>query len=57
MLKAPLGDDGLDGDPTAVELESAVAALLGKEAAHFVPSATMGNLAASWRRLPARRSW
>ncbi len=46
MLKAPLGDDGLDGDPTAVELESGVATLLGKEAALFVPSATMGNLVA-----------
>ena len=46
MLKAPLGDDGLDGDPTAEELESGVATLLGKEAALFVPSATMGNLAA-----------
>jgi threonine aldolase len=46
MLKAPLGDDGLDGDPTAEKLESGVATLLGKEAALFVPSATMGNLAA-----------
>ncbi|WP_341910164.1 GntG family PLP-dependent aldolase [Polaromonas sp. YR568] len=46
ILKAPLGDDGLDGDPTAVELECSVAALLGKEAALFVPSATMGNLVA-----------
>ena len=46
MLKAPLGDDGLDSDPTAVELESGVATLLGKEAALFVPSATMGNLVA-----------
>lgn len=46
MLKAPLGDDGLDGDPTVVELESCVATLLGKEAALLVPSATMGNLVA-----------
>ena len=43
MLKAPLGDDGLDGDPTAEELESGVATLLGKEAALFVPSGTFGN--------------
>lgn len=46
MLNAPLGDDGLYGDPTAEELESGVATLLGKEAALYVPSATMGNLAA-----------
>jgi threonine aldolase len=43
---APLGDDGLDGDPTAAELESAAAHMLGKEAALYVPSATMANLLA-----------
>ncbi|MES2185800.1 MAG: GntG family PLP-dependent aldolase [Pseudomonadota bacterium] len=46
MASAPLGDDGLDGDPTAQALESAAAALLGKEAALYVPSATMANLLA-----------
>jgi threonine aldolase len=46
MASAPLGDDGLDGDPTARELESTAAALLGKEAALYVPSATMANLLA-----------
>lgn len=46
MACAPLGDDGLDGDPTAQALESATAALLGKEAALYVPSATMANLLA-----------
>lgn len=46
MATAPLGDDGLDGDPTARELESTTAALLGKEAALYVPSATMANLLA-----------
>ncbi|MCW8209275.1 low specificity L-threonine aldolase [Verminephrobacter aporrectodeae subsp. tuberculatae] len=46
MASAPLGDDGLDGDPTAQTLESSTAALLGKEAALYVPSATMANLLA-----------
>ena len=47
MLSAPLGDDGLDGDPTARALESAAAAMLGKEAALFVASCTMANLLAT----------
>jgi len=47
MRSAPLGDDGLDGDPTVRELEALVAATLGKEAGLFVPSATMGNLLAT----------
>lgn len=46
MRRAPLGDDGLDGDPTVGELEAAAAALLGKEACLYVPTATMGNLLA-----------
>jgi len=46
IASAPLGDDGIDGDPTAVTLESATAALLGKEAGLYVPSATMANLLA-----------
>ncbi|WP_240652183.1 threonine aldolase family protein [Variovorax gossypii] len=46
IASAPLGDDGLDGDPTALELESEAARLLGKEAALYVPSATMANLLA-----------
>lgn len=46
MRHAPLGDDGLDGDPTAIELETRVAGLLGKEAGLFVPSCTMANLLA-----------
>lgn len=46
MRTAPIGDDGLDGDPTVRELEASVADLLGKEAGLFVPSCTMANLLA-----------
>jgi len=46
MRTAPLGDDGLDGDPTVRELEVLVAGKLGKEAGLYVPTATMGNLLA-----------
>lgn len=46
MRHAPLGDDGLDGDPTAVELEQYTAKLLGKPAGLYAPSATMANLLA-----------
>lgn len=43
MLKAPLGDDVLGDDPTVHELESLAASTMGKEAALFVPSGSMGN--------------
>ncbi|WP_454687982.1 threonine aldolase family protein [Achromobacter aloeverae] len=46
MRAAPIGDDGLDGDPSVRQLESAVAARLGKDAGLFVPSCTMANLLA-----------
>lgn len=46
MRTAPIGDDGLDGDPTVRELEATVATSLGKEAGLFVPSCTMANLLA-----------
>ena len=46
MINAELGDDGLDGDPTARELEQTTATMLGKEAGVYFPSATMANLAA-----------
>ncbi len=46
MLQARLGDDGLDGDPTARELEETVAGMLGKESGAYFPSLTMANLAA-----------
>ncbi|XP_037521802.2 uncharacterized protein LOC119399058 [Rhipicephalus sanguineus] len=45
MMDAAVGDDGFKEDPTVNELERAVAELLGKEAALFMPSGTMGNLA------------
>lgn len=43
MASCPLGDDVLADEPTVTELESEVAAILGKPAAVFVPSGTMGN--------------
>jgi len=48
MANAEVGDDVLDGDPTARALESDVATLLGKEAALFFPSGTMANQTALW---------
>lgn len=44
-FSANLGDDVYGEDPTANQLESLVAALLGKEDACFMPSGTMANLA------------
>lgn len=46
MAGASLADDARDGDPTVRTLEAEAAALTGKEAALFVPSGTMGNIAA-----------
>lgn len=43
MSTARVGDDVFGEDPTVGELESRVAELLGKEAALFVSSGTMGN--------------
>lgn len=43
MMKAEVGDDVTGEDPTANLLHEKVAALLGKEAALFVPSGTMAN--------------
>ncbi len=43
MARADVGDDVYGEDPTLNRLEEQVAALLGKEAAVFVPSGTMGN--------------
>ena len=43
MMNAPVGDDVIDIDPTAVELQEHTARLLGKEAAIFMPSGTMTN--------------
>jgi threonine aldolase len=43
MARADVGDDVYGEDPTVNQLEEQVAAILGKEAAVFVPSGTMGN--------------
>ncbi|KAG9445674.1 hypothetical protein H6P81_011802 [Aristolochia fimbriata] len=44
MASAEVEDDVLGSDPTAFRLESEIAMIMGKEAALFVPSGTMGNL-------------
>lgn len=44
MLAAPLGDDVFGDDPTVNALQEQVAAMLGFEAALFVPTGTQGNL-------------
>jgi threonine aldolase len=46
MAEAPVGDDVYGEDPTINRLQAMAAEMLGKEAALFVPSGTMGNLAA-----------
>jgi threonine aldolase len=43
MAEAQVGDDVFGDDPSVNALEARVAKLLGKEAALFVPSGTMGN--------------
>lgn len=43
MAEAVVGDDVYGDDPTVIELEALAAQLMGKEAAMFVPSGTMGN--------------
>ena len=44
MAAAVVGDDVWGEDPTVIELQERLAKMLGKEAALFVPSATMSNL-------------
>lgn len=44
MYRAELGDDVFGEDPTVQRLEEMAAEKVGKEAALFVPSGTMGNL-------------
>jgi threonine aldolase len=41
---AEVGDDVWGDDPTVIELEREVASMLGKQAALYVPSGSMGNL-------------
>lgn len=43
MSQAEVGDDVMNEDPTVLALQERVAALLGKEAALFVPTGTMAN--------------
>src|SRR5215467_5905587 len=43
MAEAEVGDDVLGDDPTVKRLEEIAAAKVGKEAALFVPTGTMGN--------------
>lgn len=43
MAEADVGDDAYGEDPTVRRLETLAAALLGKEAALYVPSGTMAN--------------
>ena len=44
MMAAPLGDDVFGDDPSVNALQDKVAALLGKEAALFMPTGTQSNL-------------
>jgi len=46
MARAEVGDDVYGEDPTVNRLQEIAAARMGKEAALFVPSGTMGNLVA-----------
>ncbi|MDH4272707.1 MAG: aminotransferase class I/II-fold pyridoxal phosphate-dependent enzyme [Candidatus Aminicenantes bacterium] len=52
MAEAVVGDDVLGDDPTVQQLEALAAGVMGKEAALFVPSGTMGNSIAAkvWTR-------
>jgi threonine aldolase len=45
MAKAVVGDDVYGEDPTVNQLQDLAAQMTGKQAALFVPSGTMGNLA------------
>jgi threonine aldolase len=52
MALAAVGDDVYAEDPTVNRLEETAAAMLGKEAACFMPSGTMANLAAMLAHAP-----
>jgi threonine aldolase len=57
MAEADVGDDVYGEDPTVNRLEETAAALLGKQAALFVPSGTMANqIAIGALTRPGRRS-
>jgi threonine aldolase len=53
MADAQVGDDFYGEDPTIRGLEAEAASMLGKEAALYVPSGTMGNLIAHLTHAPA----
>jgi len=53
MARAEVGDDALGDDPTTAALESAVAEILGKQAAVFFPSGIMANVTAVQLHAPA----
>jgi threonine aldolase len=55
MGSALVGDDVFGDDPTVNELERRSAELVAKEAAVFVPSGTMGNLASLLAHCPRGR--
>ena len=55
MARAEVGDEQIGDDPTVNLLCERVAELLGKEAAVFMPSGTMCNVAATLVALPAGR--
>lgn len=46
IARAEVGDDVFGDDPTVIALQQHIAALLGKEAALFMPSGTQSNLCA-----------
>ncbi len=52
MARAELGDDVYGEDPTVNRLERLAAEMMGTQAAMFVPSGTMGNLAAILTHCP-----
>ena len=54
IAAAPVGDDQYGDDPTVNALQERVAALLGKEAALWLPSGTMANQVALRARSPNR---
>lgn len=47
MAEAVVGDDVMNEDPTVIQLQNLAAQRMGKKAALFVPSGTMGNLLAA----------
>ncbi len=56
MANAPVGDDVAGEDVTVNRLQEYAAQLMGKEAALFVPSGTMGNLISVMVHTPERKN-